>query len=310
MAVTGTASVLATGATGLIGRSIVRRLLAAGRTVRIISRRSDYPAQLGVSICHGDMTCDRDLAAALLGCDAVIHCAAEKSDTQTMTAVNVTATRRLFDMAHDAQVRFFCYMSSVGVIGRTGARIVDETTPCNPINRYAATKLAAEEIVRQGLPGARVVILRPTNVFGVQMLGSWLQDFNRSRLRQFLTGRENSHLIYVEDVAATVLHCLQASARPSVETFIVSSDEESGQTNREVQAALASMLETTASAVRLSAPLWLPYFMRLIRRGDGNRGDLVYSSASLRQAGFRLPYGLHNGLAEAASLWRGRPVAA
>ena len=44
--------------------------------------------------------------------------------------------------------------------------------------------------------------------------------------------------------------------------------------------------------------------------GDGNRGDLVYSSVSLRQTGFRLPYGLHNGLAEAASLWRGRPAAA
>jgi nucleoside-diphosphate-sugar epimerase len=303
-------SILTTGGTGLLGRSIVRRLLATGRSVRIISRRSDCPAEPGVSICRGDVTCDRDLAAALQGCDAVVHCAAEKRDTQAMTAVNVEATRRLFDMARDAQVMFFCYMSSAGVIGRTRARIVDETTPCHPMNRYTATKLAAEEIVKQGLPGARVVILRPTNVFGVQTLGPWLQDSSRSRLRQFLTGGENSHLVYVEDVAATVLHWLQASTRQSVETFIVSSDEESGRTNREVQAVLASMLETAAPAVRLSAPLWLPYFTRLIRRGDGNRGDLVYSSVSLRQTGFRLPYGLYNGLAEAASLWRGRPAAA
>src|ERR1700681_4517826 len=68
------ASVLATGGTGLVGRSIVRRLLAAGRSVRILSRGGDFPAHPGVSICRGDVTCDKDLAAALHGCDAIIHC--------------------------------------------------------------------------------------------------------------------------------------------------------------------------------------------------------------------------------------------
>jgi nucleoside-diphosphate-sugar epimerase len=303
------ASVLATGGTGLVGRSIVRRLLAAGRSVRIISRGGDFPAHPGVSICRGDVTCDKDLAAALHGCDAVIHCAAEKRDAQTMESVNVTATRLLFDMARDSKVSFFCHLSSVGVIGRTRARIVDEATPCHPMNRYTETKLAAEDIVKRGLPGGSVVILRPTNVFGAETLAPWLQDCIRSRVRQFLTGREKSHLIYVEDVAATAVHWLQASGRQPVDTFIVSSDEESGNSWGEVQAALASMIETAPGPSTLSAPLWMPYLARRIRHGDSNPGELVYSSNRLRQAGFRIPYGLRSGLADAVSLWRRRLAA-
>ena len=272
--------------------------------MRIISRRDDYPVPPGVSIYRGDVTDANDLAAAMQGCDAVFHCAAETRDSVSMVAVNVTATRLLFDTACDLQVGFFCHLSSVGVIGKTQAKVVDESARCNPMNRYEQTKLAAEEIVSRGLPGGRVVILRPTNIFGPETLGPWLQNSIRSRARMLLTGRERSHLVYVEDVAAAAVHCLQPSGLRGVDTFIVSTDEEPGNTNREAQAALASMIETAPGPSRISAPLWIPYFGRLIRHGNSNRGDVVYSSSRLRQAGFHIPYGLRNGLADAVSLWR------
>jgi nucleoside-diphosphate-sugar epimerase len=297
-------SILVTGGTGLIGCSIVRRLIAAGHPVRIISRVGAPEAITGASTVRGDVTSAADVAAAMRGCDVVIHCAAEKHDTKRMEAVNVRATRMLFDLARDSEVRLFCHMSSVGVIGRTDARVVDETTPCNPMNRYTETKLAAEEIVSGGLPGGEVVILRPTNVFGAQSVGMWMQRSVRSRVRQFLIGRENSHLIYVEDVAAAAVHWLLTPARNLVDTYIVSSDEESGGTYRELQAELGSMVRAMPAPPARCAPLWIPRIGRLMRRGDGNRGDLVYSSGKLRQTGFRMPYGLRNGLAEAASQWR------
>jgi nucleoside-diphosphate-sugar epimerase len=301
-----TASVMVTGGTGLIGGSIVGRLLAAGRPVRILSRGGNVPARPGVSISRGDITCFRDVKAALEGCDAVIHCAAEKRDTRCMQAVNVAATRVLFDLAREAQVRFFCLMSSVGVVGRTRVAVVDEATPCAPMNRYAETKLAAEEIVRAGLAGASVVILRPTNVFGAQTLEPWLQDSIGYRIRQFLTGRESSHLVYVEDVAATAVHWLQTCTGQPVETFIVSSDEEGNNSNRELQLALASMIATAPAVPVASAPSWIPHLTRLIRHSDSNPGDLVYSSRRLRDAGFRMPYGLRDGLIDAVNLWRNR----
>jgi nucleoside-diphosphate-sugar epimerase len=288
-----------------VGRAIVRRLLAAGRSVRVISRSGGLPPQPGVANCRGDVTSGADLAEALRGCDAVIHCAGERHDTGIMQAVNVRATGLLLDIARDARLRFFCYISSAGVIGRTRARIVDETTACHPMNAYERTKLAAELIVRRGLPGASVVILRPTNVFDAQTLATWWQDTVRSRFRRFLKGRENTHLIYVEDVAATVVHWLAVCASQTVDTFMVSSDDEGGSSYRELQVALASMTHNASARPGPSAPLWMPQLARLIRHGNSNRGDVIYSSRRLREAGMRFPYGWRKGLVDAVSQWRG-----
>jgi nucleoside-diphosphate-sugar epimerase len=257
----------------------------------------------------GDIRSLQDLRTAMRGCDAVFHCAAEKNDAATMRATNVVATRLLFDLACELRVRFFCHFSSVGVVGRTRSRIVDEDAPCNPMNLYEETKLAAEEIVSEGLPGGSVVILRPTNIFGAVTLERWLQRSIRARARLFLKGYENSHLVYVEDVAAAAVHWLQASCQKHVDTFIVSSDEESGNTHCEVQTWLASKVHAAPRPLRISAPLFVPHCARLIRHGNSNFGNVVYSSHKLRQAGFGFPYGLRKGLDDAVSLLPGRPAA-
>lgn len=299
-------SILATGGTGLVGRAIVRRLLAAGQSVRVLSRGDEYPPLPGASIWRGDVTCVADVASAMRGCHAVFHCAAEKHDRASMATVNSAATRLLMDVACDLKVGFFCHLSSVAVIGRTGTSIVDETAPCNPMSLYGETKLAAEEFVRRGLPGGNVVILRPTNIFGPETLAPWLQDSLRSRVRAFVFGRERAHLIYVEDVAAAAVHWLQASTGGHVETFIVSSDEEPGNTNHEVRVAVASMVENATHPCRFRAPLWVPGCARAIRQGHGNLGRVIYSSRRLQQTGFRFPFGLRKGLVDAVRLWRAR----
>jgi nucleoside-diphosphate-sugar epimerase len=242
------------------------------------------------------------------GCHAVFHCAAEKTDRARMAAVNIEATRHLLQLACDLEVGYLCHLSSVAVIGRTDSSIVDETAACNPLTLYAETKLAAEEIARRGLPGGRVAILRPTNIFGPDTLESWLQNSLRSKMRDFLSGRERAHLVYVEDVAAAAVRTLHSSSGVSVETYIVSSDEEPGNTNQEVRVALASMVETATRPCRCSAPLWVPGCARAIRHGHGNLGKVIYSSRRLHQTGFQFPFGLRNGLNDAVRLRRAGPA--
>jgi nucleoside-diphosphate-sugar epimerase len=301
-------SILTTGGTGLVGRSIVRQLSAAGQSVRVITRGDGCPTLPGVSIWRGDATSVEDVTSAMRGCQAVFHCAAEKHDRVRMAAVNIAATKLLLDVACDLKVRLFCHLSSAAVIGRTGSRIVDEDAPCNPMSHYAETKLAAEEIVRRGLPGGRVVILRPTSIFGPESLAPWLRDSLGSRVRAFMNGRERAHMIYVEDVADAAVHWLWTSSGACVETFILSSDEEPGNTNHDVQVALASMLETATPPCRFSAPLWVPRFARVIRHGHGILGR-IYSSRRLHRTGYRFPFGLRNGLCDAVRLWcAGKPT--
>ena len=216
-----------------------------------------------------------------------------------MTAVNVTATRNLLELSRDMRIRYFCHLSSVGVIGRTRLKLVDESAACNPMNEYEATKLAAEEIVRGGLGDGRVVILRPTNIFGPATLRPMLQQSLRAQVRAFLKANECAHLVYIGDVVAAAMYWMQAAPAKSTETFIVSSDEESGNAHRDIQTFLASRVQTAPRPVKLSAPLFAPYCARLLRHGKTNYGDVLYSSSKIKQAGFNFPFGLKAGLDDA-----------
>jgi nucleoside-diphosphate-sugar epimerase len=253
------------------------------------------------------LTSQKDLKAAIKGCKVVFHCAAEKTDEDMMRAVNVTATRNLLELSRDSRIGYFCHLSSVGVVGRTRLKLVDESAACNPMNEYEATKLAAEEIVRGGLGDGRVVILRPTNIFGPSTLRPMLQRSFRSQVRAFLKGNECAHLVYIDDVVAAALHWMQAAPAKSAGTFIVSSDEESGNTHRDIGAFIASSVETAPRPLKFSAPRFAPYLARLLRHGKTNYGDVIYSSGKIKQTGFNFPFGLKAGLDDAINALR-RPT--
>jgi nucleoside-diphosphate-sugar epimerase len=293
------ASILVTGGTGFFGSSLVRHLIAAGHSVKILTRNGTPSVHPRISMHKGDITCLKDLRGAMQGCSAVFHCAAEKENPAQMLAINVFATRMLFDLAANSDVKFFCHLSSVGVTGKTVEKVVDESTSCNPMNKYEETKLAAEEEVNQGLDSGKVVILRPTNIFGPGTLRLWMRNSLRLRMRLLLKGNEHAHFVYVEDAAAAAVYMLDAFPCKSVETYIVSSDEEEGNTYKGVQAYLASKIQTASFPLGFSAPLFVPYFLRRIKHGPTNLGDVIYSSRKLRETGFVFPYGLQMGLNEA-----------
>ena len=286
----------------------MRGLIAAGRSVRVLSRRDSRVQLPHVSTCHGDVTCRDDVKAALQGCDAVFHCAGEKYDSEKMARVNVGGTRNIVDLANELRVEFFCHVSSVGVIGKTPLKVVTEESLCNPTNRYEETKLAAEQVAGCGIEGGSSVILRPTNIFGCATLRPLLAKSIRHRVARLLKGNENAHLVYVEDAAAAALHCWQRSPKKPVDVFIVSSDEDGGVTYAEIQAVLAESLPAAPRPLRMAAPQVIPYWIRRMQRKNPNRGDIIYSSRKLREAGFRFPYGLRAGLMHAAAALRDAPV--
>jgi nucleoside-diphosphate-sugar epimerase len=298
--------ILITGGTGFFGRVLVRELLTAGQSLRIISRSGALAEHERVSMCRGDIGRLQDLRAAIHGCTAVFHCAAEKTDSGKMTDTNVLGTQLLFDVATEAGVKFFCHVSSAVVVGRVRQRILDESTPCSPTNLYEETKLAAEQIVSTGLDGGKVAILRPTHIFGAQTLLPWLRTSLSSKVGLFLRGNENSHLVYVQDVAAAAIFLWRSGSGNRVETFNVSSDDESGGTHREAHAVFTSVVAGAPRSSVVAAPLFVPYWLRLMRRGNSNHGDVIYSSRKLRAAGFEFPFGLRAGLVQVAGSLRDR----
>jgi nucleoside-diphosphate-sugar epimerase len=170
------ARILVTGATGLIGGGLARRLLAAGAEVRALVRRPGSASELqaqGMEVAVGDMTDPSSLAEAVEGRDAVAHFAGVLGDEAVpwsrFIAVNVEGTRSLLNAAADAGVRRFLHASSAWAYGFGARPGTDETTPARLCgDPYCDTKLLAQNVVLDAASRGQIsaVVIQPAPVYG------------------------------------------------------------------------------------------------------------------------------------------------
>jgi len=173
---------LVTGATGLIGSTLTRQLLADGATVRIVHRPRSSFDLLGdaadrVERMVGDLLDPRSLYRAMDGVDRVYHAAAlieAEGGTEQLRRVNVEGTANVVNAALRAGVRRLTHVSSVAALGHpeddAEAPVIDETSPWRPStddSAYARSKYNAELEVHRGIAeGLDAVLVNPSLVFG------------------------------------------------------------------------------------------------------------------------------------------------
>ena len=119
---------LLTGATGLVGRPLLRRLTAAGAPVRCLVRD---PRRLGsdrvrVQIALGDLADPPSFRNAMRGVRTVVHLAAAIRDQPagSIEELNGIATWRMVQAAERAGVEHFVFMSSLGAVGHDRTRFL------------------------------------------------------------------------------------------------------------------------------------------------------------------------------------------
>jgi nucleoside-diphosphate-sugar epimerase len=175
--------VLVTGATGFIGRRLVRRLISAGACVRVLVRPTSNLQVLGdgrnrLEVCQGDLKDADSLKASVRGAEIVFHLANSVGRTWEETRqATVRGTQCFLESAREAGVQRFIYLSSMSVYDfsrmKPGA-VVDENAPLESEprirNDYARSKCEAEEVVRRYLRASEmtVTIVRPGAVYGPQ----------------------------------------------------------------------------------------------------------------------------------------------
>jgi nucleoside-diphosphate-sugar epimerase len=291
-----------TGGFGLIGRRLISRLKDNGCQIKLLSLKEQSNLS-GVEIVRGGIN-DRVAVKRLLsGADFLFHCAGELHDEARMNRVNVRGTELLFETAKGSNIKYFCHLSSAGVVGKTNKKWVDESADCCPQNAYERSKHQAEQIVTKGIDGCRVLILRPTNVIDNHHLGALkflTEDTLRSRLKLFLIGGECSHIIHADNVAATAIHFINQPFE-SPEVFFVSADFEPMTTFSELHALYARLSPSCGlkqKSIPIHLPIVMPYIMRKILRGYGNRGDVRYSAQKLFSMGFKFPLSIEDTLSQ------------
>jgi nucleoside-diphosphate-sugar epimerase len=159
--------ILVTGSEGLIGVPLCRALQVAGHEVAGFDLRAAGAA-------FGDVRDAVALRGALAGCDGVVHLAAvsrvmeAEANPAECWATNVDGLRNLLEAAAgQVPSPWVIFGSSREVYGNPAVLPADEDTPPLPLNRYAASKLAGEELVAAAAAaGARAMIARFSNVYG------------------------------------------------------------------------------------------------------------------------------------------------
>src|SRR5664279_124942 len=109
--------VLVTGATGKIGSRLAKRLAQRGDQVRALVRDPTRAANLSeasIELIEGDLLKVDSLAAAVLGVDAVVHCAAffRGATPEQAHAVNYLGTQHLAGASGAASVKRFIFAST------------------------------------------------------------------------------------------------------------------------------------------------------------------------------------------------------
>lgn len=178
-------NILLTGASGFLGRVLVKELHQRKDTSLAVALRSQGPALGSTTHVVGEFSADTDWSAAVARQQVVIHAAARAHVMNDEVAdplaeyrrVNVEGTLNLAKQAAEAGVQRLIFISSIKVNGEAtqqGRPFTVNAEPA-PEDPYGLSKLEAE----QGLmklaaeTGMEVVIIRPPLVYGPGVKGNF-----------------------------------------------------------------------------------------------------------------------------------------
>lgn len=283
-----------TGGGGFIGSLLVDRHLKQGDQVRLLLRNKLLERK-NVQYFFGDLSnAGVDLSDFVDGVDILYHCAGEVNNKTLMHELHVNGTQKLVDAAQ-GKIGRWVQLSSIGVYGLCRDGIITEYSKEQPFGIYEQTKNESDKIIKNS--GIPYVILRPSNVFGIDMpnksLKSLLQTIQKGLF--FFIGKENKSLVnyvHIEDVVEALMCCgsddnalgevFNLSQSETVEKMITSFASGIGSSKK--------ILRCPEIIVRTMVSLFgkIPKFPLTSSRVDALTGSCIYDSIKIqKKLGFK-----------------------
>lgn len=177
--------VLVTGADGFIGSHLTEALVRAGYETRAFVMynslnswgwldRTAPDIKQNFEVVSGDIRDPNGVAAAVQGCDAVLHLAAliaipySYNSPDSYLETNVTGTLNVLQAARRFEIERVISTSTSETYGTAQFVPITEEHPVNAQSPYAATKVAADQLALSFHKsfGTPVAVLRPFNTYG------------------------------------------------------------------------------------------------------------------------------------------------
>ena len=221
-----------TGATGFLGRYIVRRLARAGHRLRCWHRptsdRTGFDdVREAIEWLPGQLDDAGATSTLIHGVDAVMHAAVDwagprnrqREQVDPFLQQNLVGSLQLFQAAFAAKVPRFVHISTCAVHEVIlDDRPLDEAHPLWPTSHYGAHKAALEKFVHsyglgQGWP---ICAVRPTGIYGVAhppANSRWFELVGQVIRGEPIQSAAGGKEVHASDVANAVELLLRADAK-------------------------------------------------------------------------------------------------
>lgn len=253
-----------TGGTGFVGSHLIDVAIAAGHSVKALTRR-EQPGRENVDWIDGDLGSRDALERLVDGADAVIHAAGtiNASSAAAFEKGNVAGTLAMLAAATAGGVRRFIHVSSLAA-----------REP--KLSLYGASKAKAEELVHSS--GLDWAIVRPPAVYGPGDKET-LELFRMAKLGLMLMPPKGRVSVIHADDLSRLLIALCDPLAPSNKLIEPDDGKSGGWTHREFARALAAAVGTNAAVI--SSPGML---LRMAARADqflrGEKAKLTVDRAA------------------------------
>jgi len=205
--------IFVTGASGFIGRELVKRLSEEGMEVVALIRKPD--PFLKVKKVIGDLSNKELLNKSLKGADIVVHLAAlvNSADKREMHESNVISTRNILEASKKNKVKRFVFFSSAVITSKI-------------LGIYSDSKLEGERLVRKS--GLAYTIVRPSLLYGRadnKNFGGMINLIRKLPVVPIVgTGCAKTQPVYIDNVIDATYKIIRSEKAKNKEYFIAGPD--------------------------------------------------------------------------------------